>query len=270
MASIPQPLKAAIKKKLGNVSDRHVNRLIANVADDQLVSRRAAAMLLARKLKISFNKFATAEDLSEMRGHAVSTATIADEPAEPSPPPSKGASVIPTVKPAKNNMLFVVHGRDTKLNESMFAFLRAIGLNPMEWSQAIAATKGANPNIGAVINNAMKKVQGVLVMFSPDEQAKLKSKFCAPKEKNTLGKLGAQARPNVIFEAGLALGAHPKKTILVQIGDTRDISDIAGMHIPRLSDSSTSRKELAQRLKKMGFKVNMEGTSWMTEGKFDR
>jgi predicted nucleotide-binding protein len=264
--SIPEVLRLSIKKKLGNVSDRHVNRTIAKVADDEVVSRRAAAMLLARKLKINYNRYATAEDRAEMRGHTLTAASI--ETPEPAAAASRAKSIPELkVRPAKYNSLFVVHGRDAKLNEAMFSILRAMGLNPLEWSQAIAKAKGANPDVGKIIDTAMKKVQGVIVMFSPDEEARLKSEF---RGKGDSATLEGQARQNVTFEAGLALGAHPKKTLLVQVGHTRPISDIAGKHMLRLSNSSTSRKELGQRLKKLGFKVELTGTSWLTEGDFDR
>jgi hypothetical protein len=118
----------------------------------------------------------------------------------------------------------------------------------------------------------MNKVQGVLVVFSPDEEARLKSKFCSLRDKRKgLGTLDGQARPNVIFEAGLALGAHSNKTLLVQVGEVRDISDIAGKHLVHLSNTPASRKELAQRLKtKLKFKVNTTGDQWLTIGDFDR
>jgi predicted nucleotide-binding protein len=165
-----------------------------------------------------------------------------------------------------------VHGRDAQLNTDMFAFLRAIGLNPLEWTQAIKGAKGANPHVDEIIYSAMEKVQGVLVMFSPDEEARLKTDFCTLLDKKRgFHKLDGQARPNVIFEAGLALGAHSKKTLLVQVGDVRDISDIAGKHLVHLSNSAASRKELAQRLKtKLKFKVDTTGTDWLTIGDFDR
>jgi predicted nucleotide-binding protein len=76
---------------------------------------------------------------------------------------------------------------------------------------------------------------------------------------------------NVIFEAGIALGAHPEKTLLIEVGDVRRISDIAGMHIPRLTNDAASRKELAERLrKKLKLKVNTTGDYWLTVGKFTR
>jgi hypothetical protein len=33
--------------------------------------------------------------------------------------------------------VFVVHGRDEKLRSDMFGFLRALGLNPIEWREAV-------------------------------------------------------------------------------------------------------------------------------------
>ena len=160
--NIPDQLRAAIQKKLGNVSPRHVNRVIAKIASDELVSRRAAAMLLARKLNISFNRFATADDRAEMRGHTVTQTQIDDAPAQAANAPIVKEAAR-AVKVTKNNTLFVVHGRDTKLNEDMFGLLRALGLNPIEWSEAVAKTKGNNPDVDKIIGGQMKSVQGIVV-----------------------------------------------------------------------------------------------------------
>jgi predicted nucleotide-binding protein len=150
----------------------------------------------------------------------------------------------------------------------MYAFLRAIGLNPREWTQAVRAARGANPNITDIVKGALKDVQGVIVLFSPDEEARLKTKHRGPKDSR---KLEGQSRQNVTFEAGIAIGAHQEKTLLVEVGDVRKISDIDGMHILRLNNSAASRKELAQRLKdKLKFKVDTTGNSWLTVGNFKR
>ena len=37
--------------------------------------------------------------------------------------------------------VLVVHGRNEDLRRSMFEFLRSIGLNPIEWSMAVAMTE---------------------------------------------------------------------------------------------------------------------------------
>ena len=105
-------------------------------------------------------------------------------------------------------------------------------------------------------------------MFSPDEEARLKAKFRTPRDSKSLE---GQSRLNVIFEAGIALGAHPEKTLLIEIGHVRAISDIAGMHIPGLTNDATSRTELAERLrKKLKLKVNTTGKYWLTIGNFSR
>jgi hypothetical protein len=272
MARIDPRLLEKLEKKLG-VSRSRVYALIEEAARTGRVQRHVGALILAGENRISYQRFATPEDMAELRG--VPIHRHAPAPANAAPlheaPRARAAKAKP-VKTTKNNTIFVVRGRDTKLNEDIFGFLRAIGINPKEWSQAIKAAKGANPNIGEVIHNIMTQVQGVLVMFSPDEEAKLKSKFCNEKDrKKGAHKLEAQSRPNVIFEAGLALGAHADKTILVQVGDTRDISDMAGKHMVRLSDNPNDRKELAQRLRdKLKFKVDTDGTSWLSEFKFNR
>ena len=46
---------------------------------------------------------------------------------------------VPGESNQKNNRsnVFVVHGRNKKLRDSIFAFLRSLSLNPLEWSEAI-------------------------------------------------------------------------------------------------------------------------------------
>jgi predicted nucleotide-binding protein len=255
-------------------SQRHLRRLISDTANSRHVSRHVAALLVASENNVNYQRFASEDDLAAMR--AVSSASALPAAVTPQSRRNTG-SIRPKalraspVRVTRDNSLFVVHGRDTDLTASMYQFLRALGLNPLEWSQAIKNAKGANPNVGEVIDTAMKKVQGVLVMFSPDEEAKLKMKFCTPRDKKSYEhRLASQARPNVIFEAGLALGAYPRKTILVEVGDVRKISDIAGKQMVHLSNGVPSRKDLAQRLQKLGFRVDMTGDAWMTVGDFRR
>jgi hypothetical protein len=37
----------------------------------------------------------------------------------------------------------------------------------------------------------------------------------------------------VLFEAGLAMGRHPRKTVLVQVGKSKPFSDVDGRHMVR-------------------------------------
>lgn len=272
-AHIPRAFLSELVSKLG-ITKRQVYNLIEKIAVDSHVTSRTAAFLLAYQRGIRYQKYADAHDLAEMR--SVRAGQI-PQPSPPIPPAARPTAKVtarpkplPPIKQSKNNSIFVVHGRDQRLRTDVFALLRAFDLNPIEWEEATAAATGANPNIGKIIDGAMKKAQGILVLFSPDERAMLIHSHCTQKERLTLGKLAPQSRPNVIFEAGLALGAHPSKTLLVQVGDMRDLSDIAGKHILRLSQSQASRNELANRLRKMGFKVNTKGSDWTTVGNFGR
>src|SRR5262249_32631795 len=100
------------------------------------------------------------------------------------------------------------------------------------------------------------------------EIAYLKDQFWSTGDRSGDGKPQGQPRPNVLFEAGLALGAHPDKTVLVQVGKVRAFSDIAGKHLVKLSDELPKRNELANRLEKLGCEINKVGNDWMTEGSF--
>lgn len=272
---VPLALRQRLEKKLG-IGTRAVYKRIAVIARQEFVSSRAAAFLLASQVGVGYSQWATAADRAEMRGHRVARdITHLEQPAAPLlPRPSRRKRVTAKSEPVtKNNSIFVVHGRDSALTNDMYDFLGSIGLNAIEWNEAIKGAKGgANPIVGDVINQAMKKAQGIMVLLSPDEDAKLKNKFASLKDKKIgLNKLDSQPRPNVIFEAGLALGAHSDKTILVQVGDIREISDIAGKHMAHLTNTPASRKALAMRLRdKLKFKVNLDGDRWMDVGNFDR
>jgi predicted nucleotide-binding protein len=275
MAKINPKLLAKLIKKMG-VGQTRVYRVIQQRALDSHVDSHVASLLVARDNGVNYQPYADPQDLVEMR-HATAPAHT------PPPPPAVSAAAAnrpagkklgkTKVRATKDNSMFVVHGRDAKLNQDMYAFLSSIGIVPMEWDQAIKAAKGgANPIVGDVISQAMERVQGVMILFSPDEEAKVRTKFAsASDKKKNLHLKGFQPRPNVIFEAGLALGAHSDKTILVQVGNVRDISDIAGKHMVHLSDSFADRKRLADRLaSKLKFKIDLDGTTWQTIGDFDR
>src|SRR5262249_20742405 len=82
--------------------------------------------------------------------------------------------------------------------------------------------------------------------------------------------LTGQARPNVLFEAGMAFSSHPDRTVLVQLGTIRPFSDIAGRHIIIMSNDAKRRKELADRLEFAGCDVNRDGTDWMVRWRLHR
>lgn len=166
--------------------------------------------------------------------------------------------------PADVRSVFVVHGRNLAARDSLFTFLRALGLRPIEWSQAVAFTAKGSPYIGEVLDAAFSAAQAVVVLMTPDEVAYLRPEYGSPGEPDS--DAAAQARPNVLFEAGMALGRHPDRTILVEHGVVRPFSDIAGRHALRLDNSPERRSELASRLETAGCAVDRTGTDWMAAG----
>ena len=169
------------------------------------------------------------------------------------------------VKNAKK--VFVVHGRNLAARDAMFAFLRTIGLEPIEWSTAISATGSASPYIGQALDAAFEMAQAVVVLLTPDDIAYLRSEY-ANGDDDPERVPSPQARPNVLFEAGMAMGRHPERTVLVELGSLRAFSDVAGRHAVRLDNSSQKRNDLANRLKDAGCDVSIAGSDWLSAGDF--
>jgi len=163
--------------------------------------------------------------------------------------------------------VFVVHGRNTSVRDSMFGFLRAVGLRPLEWDTVIGLTGKASPYIGEVLDAAFDHAQAVVVLMTPDEVAYLDQRWASgPGDDQT--NPAAQARPNVLFEAGMALGRNPDHTLLVEVGSVRPFSDVGGRHAIRLSNDAASRQSFATRLRNTGLNVDTSGTDWLTVGDF--
>ena len=165
--------------------------------------------------------------------------------------------------------VFVVHGRNEKARKAMFEFLRSIGLDPLEWSEDVNATGKATPYIGEILDTAFSRACAVVVLFTPDDEARLKEQFRADNDPPYETELTGQARPNVLFEAGRAMARDQDRTVLVELGQLRPFTDVAGLHVIRLDNSSQRRQDLAQRLQTAGCPVKLEGTDWHSAGDFD-
>ncbi len=160
--------------------------------------------------------------------------------------------------------VFVIHGRNEPARKGLFAFRRAIGLEPIEWSEAITMTGQGSPYIGDVLNVAFGAAQAVVVLQTPDDVAHLHESLTYPGDPETSPQM--QPRPNVLFEAGMALARDADRTIIVELGQIKSFSDIHGRHVVRLDNSTAKRQQLAQRLETAGCTVKLSGTDWHTAG----
>jgi hypothetical protein len=82
--------------------------------------------------------------------------------------------------------------------------------------------------------------------------------------------LTPQARPNVLFEAGMAFGLHPERTVLAELGALRPFSDIFGRHVVRLDGTEQPLRDISGRLQTAGCAVDDSGDDWSDPARFPR
>jgi predicted nucleotide-binding protein len=117
--------------------------------------------------------------------------------------------------------VFVVYGRDKKARSELSHFLGSLQIKVLEWNKAETLTGKPNPYIGEVIDTGFRHAQAIVVLFTPDDEAKLRDKFISRGEQAFERKLTGQPRQNVIFEAGMALSKYPANTVLVKVGQSK-------------------------------------------------
>ena len=182
--------------------------------------------------------------------------------ADPVSTPEKGPA-------ADARDVFVVHGRNEAARRALFTFLRSIGLDPREWSEAVTATGKPGPYIREIVEAAFSTAQAIVVLFTPDDEARLVKSLRKADDPVHEKELTGQARPNVLFEAGMAMAGSQDRTVLVELGVLRPFSDIDGIHKVRLNDTTQRRQDLAKRLQNAGCPVNLNGEDWHTAGDFE-
>jgi len=148
----------------------------------------------------------------------------------------------------------------------MFQILRAMSLQPLEWEQAVHATGSSAPYVQQVLDAAFARAQAVVVLLSGDDEARLQRQYVCDHDPAFELHLTPQPRPNVLFEAGMALARCPDRTVLLQIGDTRPFSDIAGRHMLRFTGTPETRNALRSRLLAAGCILTDTGSDWLTAG----
>jgi predicted nucleotide-binding protein len=175
---------------------------------------------------------------------------------------------------AERRSVFLVYGRDSRLVSDFLDFLRALNLAPIEWDDLVSQTinarqEGGNPSIISIIQTGFDRAAGCVVLLTPDDEARLRSDLIRDEDPPWEADLVGQPRPNVLLEAGYALGWDIGRTLLVSAGHLRPVSDLSGMHVARLDNSPESRKAIAQRLRDIRLDVRTEGTHWLRVGDFD-
>jgi len=170
--------------------------------------------------------------------------------------------------PGDGRTVFLVHGRNASIASAMSYFLRSLDLKVIEWEQAVQMTGEMNPYIGDVLNAGLEVADGVVVLATPDDKARLDPALSADPEDPDLQEAG-QPRQNVIYEAGMAMALAPGRTLIVAMQGTRILTDIAGRHLVYLDDSPQARKRIVGRLQSSGLRVDDSGDAWLSAGNFE-
>lgn len=178
----------------------------------------------------------------------------------------KRSASIKAELPTMPELVFVIHGRQ-KLTD-FHNFLRAIGLKPLEWSAARRMTGKPTPYTWEIVDTALTQAGAIVALLTADDEARLREGLWGESENAIEKELLSQPRQNVLFEAGVAYGRAPQRTIIVRIGSHRPMSDLAGHHILVLNNSPESRQAVADALQAAGCPVDVSGADWFRAGDF--
>lgn len=166
--------------------------------------------------------------------------------------------------------VFIIHGRNTNARKAVEQFVRSLGLTPIDFEQ-LAADSGAS-FIGEIVRRGLSQAQGIIALFTADEIAYLRPDYHEPHDSQE-DKERWQSRPNVIFEAGMAYGMAPERTILAMLGGQAKLfSDLRGIHLTYLGNGQDARRRLREKLIGTKCDVDQRSTVWLdptASGDFD-
>lgn len=274
MSTIAPGLVERLARRLG-VTRQAIYKRIERIVNTLHLERHLAALVLASQSGLNISKFATAEDLAAIRQATSPGAATKVSPLEipagraiATPRAAARRKARSVARRQRGTAVWVVHGRNQQAANALRGFLRALGLQPLEWNEAVGKTRHGSPYVGEVLERAFRDAAAVVVLLTPDDEARLRALYRTGGDSGYETKLTGQPRPNVLFEAGMAFGRKPENTVLVQLGSVRPFSDVAGRHLVRLDNTPERRLELATRLTNAGCDVNMAGLDWLSAGDF--
>ncbi|WP_205519535.1 TIR domain-containing protein [Pyxidicoccus caerfyrddinensis] len=157
--------------------------------------------------------------------------------------------------------VFIIHGREKSVLQELKHFLKALGLQAWTFdNEHHEATP--NTHIAEIVSRGVAKTRAVIALLTPDEFASLAPDLRQGHEPDR-NLQRWQPRPNVIYEAGMAMGMNREGTILVTVGHLELPSDLDGILHFRLTNDIESRRKLRHKLKQAGCAVDPDLEDWM-------
>lgn len=139
-----------------------------------------------------------------------------------------------------NNRVFVVHGHDGELRQSIARTLERQGIEPIILAE--------QANLGATIIEKFEKysdVSAAICLFTDDDLGKA----------NNEDNLKPRARQNVVFEAGYFIGKLGRENVVLLANSNIEMpSDLSGVVY---TNNSMWEMQVLKELKEMGFIVDL-------------
>ncbi len=162
--------------------------------------------------------------------------------------------------------VFIIHGRNLEAAKQMGYFVRSLGLTPINFDE-LRASMGGTPTVADIVERGMNDAQGVIALFTADEYAGLRPDFRHGHDRAE-DIMRWQARPNVLFEAGMAFGRDRTRVVFVLLGEPKLFTDVAGVHVLRPTNDPKGHRATLMNTLASGMKcaVTPHSTDWMSAG----
>ncbi|MDW3191646.1 MAG: nucleotide-binding protein [Cytophagales bacterium] len=170
---------------------------------------------------------------------------------------------------SQNHSIFLIHGRNDGIKKQLAILLNKLKINYKDWSSYLDTIKKSAPLTTEILDTAFKEATIFLVLLTPDDEVRLNPNFLNSNDSLEEQNIRLQARPNVIFEAGMAYGRNPNTTIFIKVGNPSLFTDIEGKHVITLSNDVSSKFELVKTLENLGCEADTSQTDWMNFGNFE-
>jgi hypothetical protein len=159
--------------------------------------------------------------------------------------------------------VYVVYGRNKAIQQAMYDFLGALGLQLLTKEAVVNSLQQGAPFTDDVLASTFKSAKAIIIFFSAEEQVRLRRELWKPDEQNTETEFSPRPGIDQIFEAGYALGGFSERTILLQVGQVQLFSDIDGRDVLPFSGKIADCQKLIARLRSIGCILQENGNKWM-------
>jgi len=156
-----------------------------------------------------------------------------------------------TNKPKDTNLdsVFVVHGHDNEMKESVARVISRLGLNPV----ILHEQPDLNQTIIEKFERHSDRAGFAVVLFSPDDEGMPR----IPLDNGDQRPMQQRPRQNVVLELGYFLGKLGRdKVSVIRRGDLENPSDYSGVLYTPYDEQQAWKFQLAQNLKAVGYQVD--------------